>query len=260
MKTNKKKLLQKSIAVISGGLGGIGSSIALKLASEGCAIAIGDMLPDGKATALLKKIAARGVRSSYTQVDVSHSHEVADWVKKTEKEFGHFNIAIPNAAIVERNSLSKIDNKSWKQILKVNLDGAFYMGNAAAKSMVKNKKSGRIIFLGSWAAAVVHQSIPAYSVSKAGVRMLMQCMAVEYASKNILVNELAPGYVDAGLSGDLFKRNPSLKIRAKGKVPNKKLISAREVADQVFHLCRPDNNHMTGSVLLMDGGLSLRSV
>ena len=87
--------------------------------------------------------------------------------------------------------------------------------------------------------------------------MLCKCMALELAPHNILVNEIAPGFVDAGLSGRSFEKNPVLKKESQEKVPIKKLISAGEVARQVVLLCHPLNEHMTGSTVLMDGGLSL---
>ncbi len=83
-------------------------------------------------------------------------------------------------------------------------------------------------------------------------------MALELAPYNILVNEIAPGYVDAGLSGRSFERNPVLKEQATQSVPIKKLVSAFEVATQVLFLCNPSNIQMTGSTLLMDGGLTLQ--
>jgi NAD(P)-dependent dehydrogenase (short-subunit alcohol dehydrogenase family) len=84
-------------------------------------------------------------------------------------------------------------------------------------------------------------------------------MALELASHRILVNEIAPGYVDAGLSGKLFDTNPALRKSATEKVPTHQLITAEEVAAQVAYLCDPQNKQMTGSTLLMDGGLSLQT-
>ena len=85
----------------------------------------------------------------------------------------------------------------------------------------------------------------------------MQCIAKELAPFNILVNEIAPGYVDAGLTGQLFQKNPELREVNRMKVPNRLLISSDDVADNVLFLCDPNNKHMVGSTLLMDGGLSL---
>jgi glucose 1-dehydrogenase len=89
--------------------------------------------------------------------------------------------------------------------------------------------------------------------------MLSKCMALELAPYDILVNELAPGYVEAGLSGDLWKKNPGSSEIALQQVPIKRVMSAQQVAEQVLLLCHPNNVHMTGSTILMDGGLSLRS-
>src|SRR5690606_4165709 len=104
-----------------------------------------------------------------------------------------------------------------------------------------------------------HPHIPAYSASKAALRMLMRCMALDFAPQ-ILVNEVAPGYVNAGLSGRIFAEQPHLAEEARRRVPVQRLMEPEEVAQQVAHLCDPQNRHMTGSVLTMDGGLSLQGV
>lgn len=88
--------------------------------------------------------------------------------------------------------------------------------------------------------------------------MLMQCMALELAPQGILVNEVAPGYVNAGLSGKIFDREPELKEQARLRVPIQKLIEPEEVAAHIAYLCDPNNRHMTGTVLTLDGGLSLQ--
>ena len=89
--------------------------------------------------------------------------------------------------------------------------------------------------------------------------MLCKCMALELASHNILVNELAPGFVAAGLSGQIWEKQPGAAETARQKVPVKKLLSAEQVAEQALLLCHPDNEHMTGTTILIDGGLSLLS-
>jgi NAD(P)-dependent dehydrogenase (short-subunit alcohol dehydrogenase family) len=89
--------------------------------------------------------------------------------------------------------------------------------------------------------------------------MLCKCMALELAPHHILVNEIAPGFVNAGLSGRVWEKNPHQFAGAIEKVPIKKIISAEAVAAQILYLCHPQNEHMTGSTLLMDGGLSLLS-
>src|SRR5690606_41685339 len=107
------------------------------------------------------------------------------------------------------------------------------------------------------AAHKVHREMPAYSVSKAAVRMLCKCFALELAPFGITVNELAPGYVQAGLSAKVWNDNPERKQEAIDKVPLKSLITVEEIAQQVLFLSDSQNKHITGTTFLMDGGLSL---
>jgi glucose 1-dehydrogenase len=120
-------------------------------------------------------------------------------------------------------------------------------------------KGGRIVFVGSWAAHRPHTPLPIYCVTKAALRMLCKTMALDLADANILVNEVAPGYVDGGLTGQIMKDNPDARQANIDRVPIGQLIEPSEVALQVVNLCDPKNRHMTGSTVLMDGGLSLLS-
>jgi NAD(P)-dependent dehydrogenase (short-subunit alcohol dehydrogenase family) len=148
--------------------------------------------------------------------------------------------------------------EEWMREVSINLNGAFYLAQSAGLQLLQQRKTGRIVFTGSWAAERPHPHIPAYSAAKAGLRMLMQCMAPEWAPQGILVNEVAPGYVNAGLSGRIFDENVELKEHAIRQVPTHQLIEPEEVAAHVAYLCDPKNRHMTGSTLTFDGGLSLQ--
>ena len=247
-------------AIISGGLGDIGRSIAQALAKEGAQVALGDLLPEERAEEFLQELRALGVRADYTKLDVSDADQVKTWVEKCEKVLGTADIVVANAATVTLATIHEITPEQWNRELQVNLYGPFFLAKYASEKMVNAKIPGHIAMIGSWAAHVVHAHIPAYSVSKAGLRMLGKCLALELAPHGILVNEIAPGYVEAGLTAQIWKTDSSLKQQSEGKVPIKRLISPDEVAAQVLHACDNSNRHMTGSTLLMDGGLSLLSV
>lgn len=251
------ELFKNQTAIISGGLGDIGRAIALAFAEEGAAIALGDVRPAKEAKKFLHELTQKNAKIHYQQVDVADARQVQRWVARVEKELGVPSLIIPNAATVTVADSSKITPQQWSRELRVNLDGAFFLAQAAANRLVHHAKPGRVVFIGSWAGQTPHSKMPAYSVSKAGLRMLCQCMALEFAPHKILINELAPGYVDAGLSKTIWAKNLSLYQRSRKKVPLQKLIQPGEVAAQVVHLCHPKNQHMTGSTLLMDGGLSL---
>jgi NAD(P)-dependent dehydrogenase (short-subunit alcohol dehydrogenase family) len=249
--------LNGHVAIISGGLGDIGRACALELARCGADIAVGDIADEKRAVALGNEIESLARRFHYAQVDVSNAEAVSAWVGEVERTLGTADVIIPNAAIVEVADLSSITVENWQKHLDVNLTGSFYLAHTTARRLIANGKPGRIVFIGSWAAHAAHKHIPAYCVAKAGLRMLCKCMAMEYAPHRILVNEVAPGYVDAGLSKQIFDKDPAIKQGAIEQVPVHELIAPAEVARYVAFLCEPANRNTTGSVLLCDGGLSL---
>ena len=250
--------LKNQIAIISGGLGDIGRAIAVELASRGADVAICDICDARDAEVFLDSLRDNHrVRARYDRVDVSEASDVARWFDAAQADLGVPTLIIPNAAIVTVAGIAQITPDQWSRELAVNLNGAFFMAQAGAKLLLAAKKPGRIVFVGSWAAHAPHDLIPAYCAAKAGLRMVCKCMALDLAQHGILVNEVAPGYVDAGLTAKLWAQYPGAKQRAAERVPTGNLIEASEVAKQVAHFCDPENRHMTGSTILMDGGLSL---
>lgn len=252
-----EKSFKDQTVILSGGLGDIGRAIALEFARQGANIAIGDLLPASDANGLLAELKQFNIRCHYSQLDIADARMVQSWINEVEEELNVPDIIIPNAATVTVAGLYDLKMDEWDRELGINLNGAFYMSRAATARLVDLKKPGRVVFIGSWAAHVVHSHIPVYCVSKAGIRMLCKCMALELAAHNILVNELALGYVDGGLSGRLMAEDPEKKKKAIDRTPVKKLITVKEVAMEVIHLCHPQNQNITGSTVLMDGGLTL---
>ena len=251
--------LEGSVAIVSGGLGDIGRAIARELARRGADVAVGDVVEAERTEALRSELEAMGRRMRYDRVDVADFAAVAAWIAATEADLGVPDLIVPNAAIVTQADSRTIAPEQWSRELRVNLDGAFHLAQAATARLLAHGRPGRVVFLGSWAAHAPHPFIVAYCTAKAGLRMLCRCMAAELAPYGILVNEVAPGYVDAGLSAQIFRAEPHRRARAERTVPTGSLISSEEVANQVAYLCDPANRQMTGSVLLMDGGLSLLS-
>ena len=252
--------LEGSTAIISGGLGAIGQAIAQDLAREGASIAVGDIRDPLEAEGLLKRIEKLGRRFRYDQVDVADAQGVEDWVSAVERDLGVPDLIVANAAIVTVREICALTPTEWSHELSVNLNGVFHLAQAGAKRLIAHGKPGRIVFIGSWTADAPHPRVSAYCTAKAGLRMLCRCLALELAPKGILVNEVALGYVDGGLTARRFKEDPQLRADAIEWVPTHQLIDPDEVAAQVTHCCDPQNRHMTGTVLLVDGGLSLTSV
>ncbi|WP_341835240.1 SDR family oxidoreductase [Chitinophaga pollutisoli] len=242
---------------VSGGLGDIGSAVAKAFAALGANIAIGDVLPEDRAASLLLEIESRGVAAHYTRVDVTDAKAVDHWIQTAEASLGPVRMVVANAATVTIAGLFDVTADQWSREIDINLNGAFYLTRAAARRLVEKKLTGSIVFVGSWAAEAVHRGIPAYAVSKAGMRMLCKSMALELAPHGIMVNEIAPGYVDAGVSRQVWEKSPEQREAAARKTPVGKLITPAEIAREIVKLCDPQNRHITGSTLLMDGGLNL---
>lgn len=254
------KLFVNSTVIISGGLGDIGRAIAIAFAKQGANIALCGSRPSELAQTFLEKMKQYDdVMCTYHQVDVTDAAAVENWVIEIEGIMGVPNIIIPNAATVTLAGIHEVTADQWSKELRVNLDGAFHLAQSATKRLVHHTLPGRVAFIGSWAGSTPHIHIPAYSVAKAGMRMLCKCMALELAAHDILVNELAPGFVAAGLSGEIWEKHPGAAEIARHKVPLKRIMSADQVAEQVIFLCHPNNEHMTGTTIMMDGGLSLLS-
>lgn len=250
--------LTPAIAAISGGVGDIGGATAILLARSGADIAVGDLAEPAKAEPLRAEIEKCERRFFYRSLDVADPIATETWYRDVRNTFGRSpNLIIPSAAIFTSKRLGVLSPDEWRKEIDINLNGAFYFSHFGAKGLVAEKKPGRIVFIGSWAGHAVHRDIPAYCVSKAALRMLCKNLAAELADKEILVNEVAPGYVDAGLSGRVFKEHPSRKESARKAVPIGRLIAAEEVARQVLLFCGETGNQITGTVCLMDGGLSL---
>ncbi len=236
------------VAVISGGLGDIGLATAHALKQTGCRVALGDLRDTGRDT--------DGFHVH--QVDVASEASVSAWFGAVEAAFGEpASIIVVNAGIVCLGSAMAATVDDWNRTLSVNLTGAWLTARVGARRLIEKKMPGRIVFVGSWAGHAPHVELAAYCAAKAGLRMLTQCLALELAAHGILVNEVAPGYVNAGLSGQFFKKDPALAARSTAAVPVGQLIEADEVAAAIVYLCSPAHRNLTGSTLLLDGGLSL---
>ena len=188
---------------------------------------------------------------------ISEAFNDRSWLDEIGQRLGVPTLVVPNAAIVGLAPWLELTVENWRRVMAVNLDGAYYLASFATRRMVERRLPGRVVFVGSWAAEHVHLQLPAYCVAKAGLRMLSRSMAGALAPHDILVNEISPGFVAAGLADQFPDAARDAHEESRRQVPIGRMIQPDEVAAQIVHLCDPANRHMTGSTLLMDGGLSL---
>ena len=249
--------LRGQVVLITGACGDIGRETALAAGKCGARVVLNDLLPEADSQALVEQIRLSGGEAAYHQADVADRQEVERMMEAAGERFGPLDICIGNAAIVEVSPFLEISTQSCDKHLAVNLSGCFHVAQAAARRMIQAGKAGKIIFVSSWVQDVPSENIAAYCVSKSGLKMLARCMALELGRHGITVNLVAPGFVDAGLSGRMFRERPGLKEEATKYVPLNYVMSAADVAAAILMLCSSAAAYMTGSTLLIDGGNSL---
>jgi NAD(P)-dependent dehydrogenase (short-subunit alcohol dehydrogenase family) len=240
-------------AAITGGAGDIGAAMGSELSGRGASVTLIDRKSPGEAEPWLARARRGGGKVDYVRADVRDRDAVYEALAGMEP----LDFAIGNAGIVDSAPFLEITEEQWRRHLDVNLTGCFNLGQSAARVMVEREKPGRIIFTGSWVGEVPWPEIAAYSVSKAGVRMLAKSMARELASHRILVNVIAPGIVKAGLAKHQMETEPQYARRVRHVIPLGEPQTAEQVARATAFLCSDAADYMTGSTLLVDGGCSL---
>jgi NAD(P)-dependent dehydrogenase (short-subunit alcohol dehydrogenase family) len=237
---------------VTGAAGDLGGAMALEVARRGAHVTMLDRVSEAEASDRVAAVSASG-SCSYRQVDVTDRAGVDAALAAVEP----LDVAIGNAGIVEAAPFLEVSQEQWQAHLDVNVTGCFNVGQAAARLMAERGTRGQIIFTGSWVGEIPWPDISAYSVSKAGVRMLARSMARELAQSGIRVNVVAPGIVMAGMARRQYETDPDYAKRASVVIPLGELGTAEQVAKATAFLCSPDSAYMTGSVLLVDGGASL---
>lgn len=236
--------------VITGGAGDIGAASAAELKSRGARVTLLDSKSETEARPWLDRL---GDGVDFVTADVRDRTRLTETLEAIDP----LDVAIANAGIVQTAPFLEITEEQWNEQLAVNLTGAFFFAQAAARVMAARGRGGRIIFTGSWVGSVAWPEIAAYSVTKAGVQMLAKSMAAELARERILVNVLAPGIVRAGLSAHQLEIDPGYAARVAKAIPLRELQTAEQVAKVMAFLCSPEADYLTGTVILADGGCSL---
>lgn len=233
------------VAVVTGATGDIGAAICRHLSELGARVSGSDLNV--------------GTSTSLANVDVTDPASIESWLDDVEARFGTPTIGVVCAGISRAGRLVDTSDKDWNDVIAVNLTGAFYTATAIIRRMLAKGTGGRLVLVGSWAAHAPHPHIGAYSAAKAGLRALGQTLALDHAADGILVNEVAPGIVNAGLSRALFQQDPALEQRTVASIPLARVLDPRDVARDVAFLASPRNSNTTGTVLVSDGALSLAS-
>jgi 3-oxoacyl-[acyl-carrier protein] reductase len=243
--------LQDKVALVTGGSRGIGRSIVLSLANEGCHVAFTYRSAALAAAEVVKEVEAKGRRVLAIQSDAKVFQEAANVVDRVIQEFKRLDILVNNAGITKDTLLLRMTEQDWDEVIDTNLKSAFSFSKAACKPMM-SQREGRIINISSIAGVVGNPGQTNYSAAKAGMLGMTKTLAKELASRNIQVNAVAPGFVQTDMTNKL---TPQQREALMGMIPLKRVARPEEIADVVTFLASPASSYMTGQVLCVDGGL-----
>jgi NAD(P)-dependent dehydrogenase (short-subunit alcohol dehydrogenase family) len=251
--------VRNKVALVTGGALGIGRSTCLLLAREGARVAVGDLLKNER-DELVREISSAGGEAAGWMLDVT-DEALAGVVAEVEKCFGPITVLVNNAGIAGKGGLThEISLADWQQVIDVNQKGVFLCTKHVVPSMIR-AGGGSIINLSSILGLVGAPGAGAYAASKGAVRLMTKADALTYATKNIRVNSIHPGYIRTSLVENHLKTRPD-PVAAERKLrelhPLGRLGAAEDIAYGVLYLASDESRFVTGSELVIDGGYTAR--
>ena len=247
--------LQGQIALVTGASRGIGVGIAVELARAGADVAITARRSDALKTTS-QKIQALGRRAFPVELEVTRLSSIRDAVASVEQDFGPISILVNNAGINIPRPATEVTEEQWDQVLDTNLKGVFFCSKEVGRGMIERKR-GKIINVSSAAGLIPAHQRAAYCSSKAGVVMLTRVLALEWAPHKITVNAVAPTFVETELALETLDR-PGVRDYWASRIPLGRIATVEEVAAAVVYLASPAADIITGTVIPIDGGLTMR--
>jgi len=244
--------LSGKIALITGSSQGLGLTIARGLAENGATVVLNGRKWEKLNTAVtaLKK---KGHQVFGSCFDVRDANQIAREVALVESEIGPISILVNNAGITVRNPLESFAEADWRQILDVNLTGAFLTAKQVVKGMIR-RKLGKIINICSMQSELGRPTITPYAASKGGLKMLTKGMATEWAQYNIQVNGIGPGYFETELTKPLIE-NKEFDTWLRARVPANRWGKPEELIGAATFLASRASQYVTGQILYVDGGM-----
>lgn len=246
------QLLLNQVAIITGGNAGIGKAIASKFAEEGAKVIIfGTNVETGQKTINEIREITQSQTIYFRCVDVSQTQLVDEAIKDVVEEFGVVDILINNAGITADQLLMKMSEQDWDKVLDTNLKSCFNTCKSVVRGMMKAKK-GKIINISSVVGLMGNAGQTNYAASKAGIIGFSKALAKELASRNILVNCIAPGFIQTKMTDALTPIQREMIVK---DIPLNRLGEPSDIANLAWFLATPLSNYVTGQVITVDGGM-----
>ena len=245
------KLLEGKTALITGASRGIGKSIAITFAKHGANVAFTDLEVKDAAKAVEDEIHALGVKGKGYASDASSFQGSEDVVNEILKDFERIDILVNNAGITRDTLLMRMSEEQWDMVIKINLKSAFNLTKAVQRIMLK-QRSGSIINMSSVVGVKGNAGQANYAASKAGMIGFTKSVALEFGSRNIRCNAIAPGFIETEMTAVLDEDVVKKWVEA---IPLRRSGSPEDVANCAVFLGSDLSSYMTGQVFQVDGGM-----
>lgn len=246
--------MQGKVALVTGSGQGIGRGIAVRLAEEGATVVVEDLRDDADSRETLERVRAAGAEGWFVAGDMGRAEDARRVVAATVEHFGTLDILVNNAGISRFAAFLDATEADYDAVLNVNLKGPFFASQAFARHLREQRKPGRIINISS-----VHEDLPfpnytSYAMSKGGMQMLMRNLAIELAPLAVTVNNIAPGAIRTPINAEVTD-DPELVRELLANIPLGRMGTPFDVAAAAAFLASDDAAYITGTTLVVDGGL-----
>jgi 3-oxoacyl-[acyl-carrier protein] reductase len=244
-------VLSPRVALVTGSTRGIGRAIAEAMANAGARVAI-----TGRDAATAERVAdeiraATGAETRGYAADLSDTAQATALVEAVERDFGSLDILVNNAGLTRDGLLMRLKDDDWDAVINANLRGAFATCRAATRGMMK-RRWGRIINVASVVGLIGNKGQANYAASKAGLIGMTKSIAKELASRNILANVIAPGFIETDMTAAM---TPEARSTLSAGIPLERLGTPADIAGMVVVLASDLGSYVTGQVFVVDGGL-----
>jgi 3-oxoacyl-[acyl-carrier protein] reductase len=241
------------VAIVTGGGRGIGRAVAVRLAKEGAQVAISYRSNDAAAEEAAEEVRGIGVRCELFKGDVAEPDDVKALFGGVTEAFGRVDILVNNAGVTRDRSFKKMDRRAWDEVINTNLNSVFDVTRLFIDSMAA-RRWGRVINISSIVGRVGNFGQANYSAAKAGLIGLTKTLAIEYASKGVTVNAIAPGFIKTRMLDGI----PDKALQAViDRTPVGRLGDPMEIGASVLYLASPAAGFVTGQVLDVNGGMAM---
>jgi len=249
--------IRGKVALVTGASSGLGESFAKALAARG-AVVVAAARRAERLESLVAAIRADGGSAHAVSLDVTDPASVTAAVHRAAELAGGIDILVNNAGIADTKASIELEEGDWRRVLDTNLDGAWRVAQAVAKSMIAGKRAGSIVNIASILGLRQATHLLAYAAAKAALVQVTKALALEWARHAIRVNAIAPGYVITEMNRDFFASEPGQAMTR--RIPQRRIGSPRDLEGALLLLASDAGAYMTGSIVVVDGGHLVNSL